>query len=93
MEPVGSAIYTSMAFLNHSCNPNTIKYWEGDRIVVVACQPIRKGKEVTDNYGMHFTVKNRNVRRSWLQVRYPFCHTGCPRELLTLSVLIIAFHG
>merc|ERR1719369_767594 len=56
MEPLGSAIYTSMAFLNHSCNPNTIKYWEGDRMVVMACQPVKKGEEVTDNYGMHFTV-------------------------------------
>ena len=28
MEPIGSAIYASFAFLNHSCNPNTIKYWE-----------------------------------------------------------------
>jgi len=89
MEPVGSAIYTSMAFLNHSCNPNTIKYWEGDRIVVVACQPIRKGKEVTDNYGMHFTVKNRNVRRSWLQEFYWFsCNcAACTSNLSTTDLL------
>ena len=69
MEPIGSAIYNSMAFLNHSCNPNTIKYWEGTRMVLVASQPIKKGDEVTDNYGMHFTVNNINTRRSWLQVR------------------------
>ena len=72
MEPIGSAIYNSMAFLNHSCNPNTIKYWEGKRMVLVACQPIRNGEEVTDNYGMHFTVNNRNLRRNWLQVGHNF---------------------
>ena len=69
MESVGSAIYTSMAFLNHSCFPNTIKYWEGDRIVLVASQDIKPGDEVTDNYGMHFLNTTRNIRQKWLQVR------------------------
>ena len=68
MESIGCAIYTSMAFLNHSCNPNTIKYWEGDRIVLVASQPIRKGEEVTDNYGMHFLNDHKPQRQKWLRV-------------------------
>ena len=68
MEPIGSAIYTSMAFLNHSCNPNTIKYWDGKRMVLMATRPIRKGDEVTDNYGMHFTTNGKHLRRKWLQV-------------------------
>ena len=68
MEPIGSALYSSIAFFNHSCNPNTIKYWEGDRIVVVASQPIRRGQEVSDNYGMHFLTSSRSIRRNWLQV-------------------------
>ena len=68
MESIGCAIYTSMAFLNHSCNPNTIKYWEGDRIVLVASQPIRKGEEVTDNYGMHFLNDHKAQRQNWLRV-------------------------
>ena len=68
MEPIGSALYASIAFLNHSCNPNTIKYWEGDRMVLVASQPIRRGQEVADNYGMHFLSSSRTFRRNWLQV-------------------------
>ena len=68
MESIGCAIYTSMAFLNHSCNPNTIKYWEGDRIILVASQPIRKGDEITDNYGMHFLNNHKAQRQDWLQV-------------------------
>ena len=68
MEPIGSAIYASFAFLNHSCNPNTIKYWEGDRMVLVASQPIRRGEEVSDNYGQHFLTSSRTIRRNWLQV-------------------------
>merc|ERR1711892_246465 len=89
MEPIGSAIYNSMAFLNHSCNPNTIKYWEGRRMVLVACQLIRKGQEVTDNYGMHFTATNRNLRRSWLQefFWFPCSCTACTLNLSTTELL------
>jgi len=72
MESIGCAIYTSMAFLNHSCNPNTIKYWEGDRIILVASQPIRKGDEITDNYGMHFLNNHKAQRQDWLQECYWF---------------------
>ena len=76
MESIGNAIYSSFAFLNHSCNPNTIKYWEGDRMVVVASQVIRKGQEVTDNYGMHFLNTGRAVRRQWLRDTFWF-RCGC----------------
>ena len=72
MESIGNAIYSSFAFLNHSCNPNTIKYWEGDRMVVVASQAIRRGQEVTDNYGMHFLNTGRGRRRDWLRDNYWF---------------------
>ena len=44
MESIGSAIYASFAFLNHSCNPNTIKYWEVSReITVMVTQCIISG--------------------------------------------------
>ena len=77
MESIGNAIYSSFAFLNHSCNPNTVKYWEGDRMVVVASQTIRRGQEVTDNYGMHFLNTGRTVRRQWLLDTFWF-QCGCP---------------
>lgn len=68
MESIGCGIYSSMAFLNHSCNPNTIKYWEGDRMVLVASRTIEAGEEVADNYGMHFLNNNKIIRQSWLKV-------------------------
>ena len=68
MESIGCGIYSSMAFLNHSCNPNTIKYWEGDRMVLVASHTIYPGQEVTDNYGMHFLNNNKPIRQRWLEV-------------------------
>ena len=44
MESIGSALYTSLAFLNHSCDPNTIKYFIGDTVYLVAGRPILQGK-------------------------------------------------
>ena len=32
---VFSAVYTNMAFLNHSCNSNTIKYFDGAKVSLV----------------------------------------------------------
>ena len=80
MESMGSALYASIAFLNHSCNPNTIKYWEGDRMVLVASQPIRQGEEVSDNYGMHFLTSSRAVRRNWLEVEIHFVKERAERR-------------
>ena len=37
-------------------------------MVLVASQPIKRGQEVTDNYGMDFLNVNRTLRRKWLQV-------------------------
>ena len=70
MESIGNAVYSSAAFLNHSCNPNTVKYWEGARMVLVACQPVRRGAEVTDNYGMHFLNTAAQLRGRWLREHY-----------------------
>lgn len=70
MESIGNAVYSSAAFLNHSCNPNTVKYWEGARMVLVASQPVRRGAEVTDNYGMHFLNTAAQLRGRWLREHY-----------------------
>jgi hypothetical protein len=47
METIGSALYTSLAFLNHSCNSNTIKYFQGDRVFLLATRPIKVGVLIT----------------------------------------------
>ena len=80
MEAVGTALYTSMAFLNHSCDTNTIKYFEGDRLVLVATRPILRGQEITDNYGPHFTLTARIARNKWLKASlylFFYLHIGC----------------
>ena len=70
MESIGSALYTSLAFLNHSCDPNTIKYFVGNTVFLVASRPIQQGEEVTDNYGPHFSLSTRISRHNWLKVGF-----------------------
>ncbi|XP_023326763.1 SET and MYND domain-containing protein 4 isoform X2 [Eurytemora carolleeae] len=72
MESIGSALYTSLAFLNHSCDPNTIKYFVGNTVFLVASRPILQGEEVTDNYGPHFSLSTRISRHNWLQEYHGF---------------------
>ena len=68
MEPIGSGVYTNTAFLNHSCDPNTIKYFEADRLVLVASRPIIPGQQITENYGPHFAILCKASRQNWTKV-------------------------
>ena len=53
----GTAIYPTLALLNHSCDPNITKYFDGKKVIVVAGKKIRKGKINSwqlDNTFSHF---------------------------------------
>ena len=43
--PIGTAIYPALALLNHSCDPNIIKYFKGPIVVAVASRAISKGNQ------------------------------------------------
>ena len=38
-----TAVYPTLALLNHSCDPNIVKYFDGKRVVVTAGKKIAKG--------------------------------------------------
>ena len=40
---IGTGIYPALALLNHSCNPNILKYFNGSTVVAVASRTIFKG--------------------------------------------------
>ena len=40
---IGTAVYPTLALLNHSCDPNITKYFDGRTVVVVAGKAISKG--------------------------------------------------
>lgn len=51
---VGYGIHPTLALINHSCDPNTIKIQQGGRTVLLAARRLEDGEEITDNYGALF---------------------------------------
>ena len=46
-----SVIYNELKFINHSCHPNTFMRNLGNHVEFYALQKIKKGEELTCNYG------------------------------------------
>ncbi len=47
-------MFPTLLLLNHSCEPNTLRInTNGNRVLMVAKRKIKKGEEITDNYGIH----------------------------------------
>lgn len=53
-QQIGFGINPTLAFINHSCRPNTIKIQTGKKTVIIAAESIPKGDEILDNYGCLF---------------------------------------
>jgi SET domain-containing protein len=52
----GSPTWNTARYFNHSCKPNGISTMEGeDRIFIEARNNIKKGEEITFNYGQEYT--------------------------------------
>lgn len=83
VDGVGCCLNLSLALVNHSCNPNTVRANKGTATLMMANANIRKGQEVTGVYqGMHFQDKLLTTRQKWLKERYKFnciC-TACSRK-------------
>ncbi|XP_071100414.1 uncharacterized protein [Haliotis cracherodii] len=78
-EPVeiGSAIYSTLSLINHSCDPSVVRHSYGNECVVRAIRNIPKGGEILDNYGVLYPVTSKQMRQEKLQAQYYFscnCH-------------------
>jgi uncharacterized protein len=61
-----SVVYNDLKFINHSCHPNTYMRNLGNHVEFYALQKIRRGEELTCNYGeTHHDGKKE-------------CHCGAP---------------
>ena len=61
-QEVGLAVRPSVALLNHSCSPNTVRASAGSRVVIMASAPIAPGAEVTDIYSGTFYDMEQSER-------------------------------
>ena len=80
-------LYPTMCLLNHSCDNNTYKYYDGNTMVLVACKNILPGEEVTEEYFPSVQVLPKDQRRVWLLEHYWFdCQcTACQSDLPALK--------
>ncbi|XP_059060304.1 SET and MYND domain-containing protein 4-like [Achroia grisella] len=72
---LAGALFPTLALFNHSCDPSVARYFCGSKIVVRAVKNIKKGEEVSENYGPIFTTVPKETRQANLKNQYWFdCH-------------------
>ncbi|XP_023327551.1 N-lysine methyltransferase SMYD2 [Eurytemora carolleeae] len=80
---IGSAVFPTLLLLNHSCEPNTIRISGfGNQVVMVAKRKIKKGQEITDNYGIHHLSLPFEERQECLKRGFSFscCCEACAKD-------------
>ncbi|XP_026323810.1 SET and MYND domain-containing protein 4 [Hyposmocoma kahamanoa] len=74
---LAGAVFPTLALFNHSCDPGVVRYFCGLHIVVRAVKNIKKGNEVSENYGPIFTTVKKDRRQAELRDQYWFdCRCG-----------------
>jgi len=73
---IGRVTNSSLALINHSCDPNYRRVSDGITTFGFACKPIGKGKEISDLYCKPFASAQLPERQRYLQ-KYNF-QCGCP---------------
>lgn len=71
-EFIGGAIYPILALFNHSCDPATVRYFDGKRVYVHSMRPLREGEQIGENYGPIFTLNQKEERQLHLKQQYKF---------------------
>ena len=74
---VGSAVYTTLSLLNHSCDPSVVRHCYDDTCVLRAIKYIKKGDPIVDNYGFIYAVEEKVSRQKHIYEQYYFtcaCH-------------------
>ena len=74
-QEVGLAVRPTVALINHSCWPNTVRCSAGREVVMMATRTIKAGQEVTDIYTESFYEASRVDRQEKCQ-EYRF-DCGC----------------
>jgi hypothetical protein len=70
---IGAGIYATLSLFNHSCNPNVIRNFIGDTVIVRLLSSISSNNiELVDNYGCLSATMNKNERQIKLNEQYHF---------------------
>ncbi|XP_045785963.1 SET and MYND domain-containing protein 4 [Maniola jurtina] len=77
---LAGAVFPTLALFNHCCDPSVVRYFCGPYIVVRAVKNIKKGEEISENYGPIFTTVPKEKRKAQLKDQYWFDCTCVPCE-------------
>ena len=66
-ENLGSAMYPSASYFNHSCDPNIAKVRQGRTVLFVTSKEVQAGEELCISYGHteRQVAERRQVLRDW----------------------------
>ena len=73
----GGSLDASIVLLNHSCDPNTIRFESNGYSVLMANRTIQEGEEVTNCYSSNYVEEGCEARRAYLKRKY-FFDCECP---------------
>lgn len=70
---IGAGIYATLSLFNHSCNPNVIRNFIGNTVIVrLLSSIISNNTELVDNYGCLSATMDKNERQKKLNEQYHF---------------------
>ena len=72
----GAGLYPCLALLNHSCDPSFMRCNKGRDVICVTSKTIKKGQEISENYGLMYTIKDLTQRQKICSEHYKF-KCGC----------------
>jgi hypothetical protein len=81
---IGCATFTTLSFLNHSCDPNAkVIRFDGKCMTLIASRDIKAGEEVFISYGLFSKYHTVSHRRQELFSTYRFlcCCNACSHEI------------
>ncbi|XP_015595631.1 SET and MYND domain-containing protein 4 [Cephus cinctus] len=68
----GAAVMPFLSLLNHCCDSKVTRNSTAEFMVLYALQPIKKGEQIFDNYGVHYSLMPRLARQRKLFKQFFF---------------------
>lgn len=69
---IGAALYSTLAYFNHSCNPSIVRYFKNTAVHVTSIRGIKSGEMISENYGPLYSQNSKADRKSKLKKFYWF---------------------
>lgn len=72
MTSLGAGLYNTLSLFNHSCDHNFMRANIGKDVVCITVKDIKKGQEITENYGLSYAYNSLEKRQKICKEHYGF---------------------